>query len=127
MPLEEAEETLDRGQAGPLRGHRVALRERIPQRQPSRAWAGVCPGNDESAGKRKNARTRKGNIHLKAVPVEAANVIPHTKGTYFKDKFFRLKARRGHKRAVMAAHKILVAAYHMLSKGAAYRSLASRT
>ncbi len=88
------------------------------------AWAGVCPGNDESAGKRRNARVRKGNVHLKTVLVEAANAIPRTKGTYLKDKFFRLKARRGHKRAVMAiAHKILVAAYHMLSSGAGYRDL----
>jgi len=88
------------------------------------AWAGVCPGNNESAGKRKNGRVRKGNVHLKTALVEAANAAAHKKGSYLKDKFFRLKARRGHKRSAMAiARKILIAAYHMLSTGASYRDL----
>jgi transposase len=88
------------------------------------AWAGVCPGNHESAGKRRNVKVRKGNTHLKTVLIEAANAASRAKGTYLKDKFFRLKARRGHKRAAMAiAHKILSAAYHLLSKGIAYKDL----
>jgi len=88
------------------------------------AWAGVCPGNNESAGKRKGSRARKGNVHLKTALVEAAAAAARKKGSYLKDKFFRLKARRGYKRAAMAiAHKILVAAYHMLSTGAPYKDL----
>jgi transposase len=88
------------------------------------AWAGVCPGNNESAGKRKSDRVRSGNVHLKTALVEAANAASHKKGSYLKDKFFRIKARRGHKRAAMAiAHKILIAAYHMLSTRSAYKDL----
>ena len=88
------------------------------------AWAGVCPGNNESAGKRKSDRVRSGNVHLKTALVEAANAASRKKGSYLKDKFFRLKARRGHKRAAIAiAHKILIAAYHMLSTGSAYKDL----
>ena len=82
------------------------------------AWAGVCPGNHESAGKQKSGRARKGNVHLRTILVGAAISASRTKGSYLKDKFYRLKARRGALRAALAiAHKILVAAYHMLAKG----------
>ena len=88
------------------------------------AWAGVCPGNNESAGKRKSGRVRKGNVHLKTALIEAANAAAQKKGSYLKDKFFRLKARRGHKRSAMAiARKILISAYHMLATGASYKEL----
>ena len=80
------------------------------------SWAGVCPGNNESAGKRKSSRIPKGNVYLKTALVEAANAAAKAKGTYLRDKFYRLKARRGYKRAAVAvAHKILVAIYHMFS------------
>jgi transposase len=88
------------------------------------AWAGVCPGNHESAGKQKSGRSRKGNVHLRTMLVGAALSASRTKGTYLKDKFYRLKARRGALRAALAiAHKILFAAYHMLAKGVGYREL----
>jgi transposase len=88
------------------------------------SWAGVCPGNNESAGKRKSSRVPRGNIYLKAALVEAANAASRAKGTYLRDKFFRLKARRGYKRAVVAvAHKILVSIYHMLSQQVSYNDL----
>ena len=88
------------------------------------SWAGVCPGNNESAGKRKSSRIPKGNVYLKTALVEAANAAARAKGTYLRDKFYRLKARRGYKRAVMAvAHKILTAIYHMLSHGVCYHEL----
>jgi transposase len=88
------------------------------------SWAGVCPGNNESAGKRKSSQIPKGNMYLKTALVEAANVAARAKGTYLRDKFFRLKARRGYKRAVVAvAHKILVAIYHMLSHEVSYNDL----
>ena len=88
------------------------------------AWAGVCPGNHESAGKQKSGRARKGNIHLRTILVGAAVSASRTRGSYLKDKYHRLKARRGAMRAALAiAHKILVAAYHMLAKGIDYRDL----
>jgi len=88
------------------------------------SWAGVCPGNNESAGKRKSSRIPKGNVYLKTALVEAANAAARAKGTYLRDKFFRLKARRGYKRATVAvAHKILVATYHMLSQQVCYNEL----
>jgi transposase len=88
------------------------------------SWAGVCPGNNESAGKRKSSRITKGNVYLKTALVEAANAAAQAKGTYLRDKFYRLKARRGYKRAAMAiAHKILVAIYPMLSRQVSYNDL----
>jgi hypothetical protein len=88
------------------------------------SWAGVCPGTNESAGKRKSSRVPKGNVYLKTGLVEAPNAASRAKGTYLRDKFYRLKARRGYKRATMAvAHKILVAIYHMLSQQVSYNDL----
>ena len=63
------------------------------------SWAGVCPGNNESAGKRKNNRIPKGNVYLKTALVEAAHAAATVKGTYVRDKFYR----RGYKRAAVAA------------------------
>jgi len=91
------------------------------------SWAGVCPGNNESAGKRKSSRIPKGNVYLKTALVEAANSAARAKGTYLRDKFYRLKARRGYKRAAVAiAHKILVSIYHMLSQNVSYNDLGDR-
>jgi len=93
---------------------------------PSRVsqWTGVCPGNNESAGKRKSARTTKGNCHLKTALIESAHSAARAKGTYLRDKFYRVKSRRGAKRAaVTVAHKILVAVYHMLDKQVSYNDL----
>jgi transposase len=88
------------------------------------SWAGICPGNNESAGKRKSSRIPQGNVYLKTALVEAANAAAKAKGTYLRDKFFRLKARRGYKRAAVAiAHKILVAIYHMFSHQVGYNEL----
>jgi len=88
------------------------------------SWAGVCPGNNESAGKRKSIRIPKGNVYLKTALVDAANSAARAKGTYLRDKFYRLKARRGYKRAAVAiAHKILVSIYHMLSQNVSYNDL----
>jgi transposase len=88
------------------------------------AWAGVCPGNHESAGKHKSAATRKGNVHLKTALVTAAVCGTRKKGSYYKDKYHRLRARRGRLRAAMAiAHKILVAAFHLLAKGVPFHEL----
>jgi transposase len=88
------------------------------------SWAGVCPGNNESAGKKKSSRIPKGNVYLKTALVEAANAAARAKGTYLRDKFFRLKVRHGYKRAAVAvAHKILTAIYHMLTHQRSYHEL----
>jgi len=88
------------------------------------SWAGICPGNNESGGKRRSSRIPKGNVYLKTALVEAANAAAKAKGTYLRDKFYRLKARRGYKRAAVAvAHKILVAIYYMLSHRVCYNEL----
>jgi transposase len=98
----------------------------FPSVRHAAAWAGVCPGNNESAGKRKAQLSRKGNIHLTTALVQAAVAASRTKGTYLKEKYWRLKARRGPMRAALAiAHKILIAAYHMLSRGVGYHDLGS--
>ena len=88
------------------------------------SWAGVCPGNHESAGRQRRGTTRRGNVHLKTALVTAAIGASRRKGSYYKDKYHRLKARRGYLRAAVAiAHKILVAAYHMLATGGPFRDL----
>jgi len=88
------------------------------------AWAGVCPGNHETGGKRRSVKARKGNKHLRASLVEAAIAASRAKASYLRDKFYRLKARRGAMRAALAiAHKILVCAYHLLARGINYREL----
>lgn len=88
------------------------------------SWATMCPGNYESAGKRRGGKTRKGNVHLKTALVLAARAAGKTKGSYLADKYRRLKARRGALRAGVAiGHKILVTAYRMLSGGTDYNDL----
>ncbi|GFP30325.1 hypothetical protein HKBW3S44_00240 [Candidatus Hakubella thermalkaliphila] len=98
--------------------------ERFPTDAHIASWAGVAPGNNESAGKRKSGKSNKGNKWLKATLVEAANATSRTKDTYLSAQYHRLAARRGKKRAALAvAHTILVIIYHMLKKGTSYQEL----
>ena len=88
------------------------------------AWAGLCPGNHESAGKRKKVAARKGNPFLKAILTQAASAAIRKKGSYYQAKFNRLSKHRGYKRSVVAiAHSMAVAIYHMLRKGTSYSDL----
>jgi transposase len=88
------------------------------------SWAGMCPGNDQSAGKRRSGTTRKGSPFLRAALAEAAWAAGRTKNSYLGAQFRRLAARRGHKRAVVAVgHSILVIAFHLLTKDASYVDL----
>jgi transposase len=88
------------------------------------AWAGLCPANHESAGKQKRHGTRKGDPHLKATLVTAAISAARAKGTYLRDKFHRLRARLGTKKAAVAvAHKILVAVFHILERAVPFADL----
>jgi transposase len=96
----------------------------FPSASHASAWAGVCPGNNESAGKRRGRAKRHGNVHLTTALVQAAFAASRKKGSYLKERFWRLAARRGRKRAALAvAHSILVAAYQMLRTGETYRDL----
>jgi transposase len=88
------------------------------------SWAGLCPGNDESAGKRRSTRLRKGGQWLKATLVQSAWAATRKKKSYLQSLFHRIKARRGHKKAVIAvAASMLTAAYHMLKNGVEYDEL----
>jgi transposase len=88
------------------------------------SWIGICPGNNESAGKRKSGRTTRGNRWLKALLVQTAHGASQTKGTYLKAFYHRVAARRGKKRAALAvAHKQTAIIYHKLSEDKPYQEL----
>lgn len=88
------------------------------------SWAGVCPGNEESAGRRKRCRTTHGNRWLRRALAEAAWAASRTKGTYLSAQYRRLAGRRGKKRALMAvAHSLLVIFYHLLKSPVKYQDL----
>lgn len=88
------------------------------------SWAKICPGNNESAGKRKTGRTGHGNRWLRHALIEAARAAARTKNTYLSAMYHRIAARRGANRAAVAvAHAILVIIYHILKKGTTYQEL----
>jgi len=88
------------------------------------SWATLCPGHDESAGKRRSGRTRNGNKWLRRTMSEAAWAASHTKNTYFAAQFRRIAARRGKKRANIAvAHSLLVTGYTMLTNRSHYKEV----
>ena len=94
---------------------------RFPSAAHLASWAGLCPGNDESAGKRRSGRTRFGNRWLKQMLVQCAWAASRTRASSFHGTYQRLKARRGHKRALIAvAHAMLVTIWHLLSRGSEY-------
>jgi transposase len=88
------------------------------------SWTGICPGNEESAGKRLRSRTRKGNRWLRRALAEAAWAASRTKNSYFRAQFRRLASKRGKKRALVAVgHALLVVIYHVLKHGVEYSDL----
>jgi transposase len=98
---------------------------RFPSHRHAASWAAICPGNEESAGKRRTGKTRKGNRWLRTALVEAANsAAGRTKDTYLHAQYLRVKRRRGHKKAIVAVgHSILVAAYYILRDQRPYDEL----
>ncbi len=85
------------------------------------AWAGICPGNNESAGKRRSGRIRRGNPILRAILVECAHAAVRTRGCQFQAYHRAVTSRRGYKRAIVAvAHKMLRTIYAMLRDGKPY-------
>jgi transposase len=88
------------------------------------SWAGMCPGNNESAGKHYSGRTRNGSKWLRDALVESAQAAARSKNNDLAAHYARLKGRRGHKRAIIAVgHSILVVAYHMLTRHQPYHDL----
>jgi len=97
---------------------------RFPSAHHLASWAGLCPGNRESAGKRLSGATRKGSPALRRCLSQAAWAVAKTKNNYLSALFHRITARRGKKRAVIAvAHAILIAAYYILKRRESYREL----
>jgi transposase len=97
---------------------------RFPSAKHLASWAGMCPGQYESAGKRRSGKTRKGSRWLRQVLVEAAQVAAKTKETYVAAQYRRLAARRGKKRALIAlGHSLLVMVYHILIRKQPYQDL----
>jgi transposase len=98
--------------------------DRFPTDHHLASWAGVCPGNNESAGKRKSGKTTKGSRYLRAALVQAAWAASHQKETYLAAQYKRLVKRMGKKKALVAVgHSILVIAYHVLQTRRPYQEL----
>lgn len=99
---------------------------RFPSAAHLSSWAGLCPGNNESAGKRKSGRTNKGNKSLKSTLIQCAKSAQKNKKSFFHAQYQRLVVRRGANRATVAvAHSILIAIYHMLKDGVPFKDLGS--
>jgi transposase len=96
--------------------------QRFPSAAHLASWAGVAPGNHESAGKRASGKTRKGNRFLRPPLGQAAHAAARTKGSYLSAQYKRLASRRGRTRAILAvAHSILVMASYMIQRQEPYR------
>ena len=88
------------------------------------SWAGLCPGNNESAGKRKSGRTSVRSHPFKTILIEVAWAAVKKKGSYYRAKYFKLKARRGPKKSIVAiAHRISKAIYNIIKHGDTFRDL----
>lgn len=97
---------------------------RFPSDKHLASWAGMCPGNNESAGKRRNGKTRKGSRWLRHALIEAAHGAARTKNKYLKSHYHRVAAHRGKKKALVAVgHSILIISYHLLTRGQEYSDL----
>jgi transposase len=101
-----------------------SMEARFPTAGHLLSWAGLCPGNNESAGKHRSTRLRKGNCWLKPLLVQCACAARRKHGSYFKAQFHRLSARRGPKKAACAvAASMLTTIYHMLKDGTPFQDL----
>jgi transposase len=97
---------------------------RFPTAKHLASWAKVCPGNNQSAGKRKGGRAGPASRWLRSILIEAAHAAGRTKRSYYSSMYHRIAARRGKKRAALAvAHAILVTIYHLIARGTSYEDL----
>lgn len=102
----------------------AALKEHFPTADHLASWGGMCPGNNESAGKRKSGKTRKGSPWLRHILIEAAHGAAHSKDSYLAAQYRRIAARRGKKKALVAVgHSILVIVYNLLTRKQEYSDL----
>jgi len=129
-PFEEELELLDTIPGVGRRSAEVILAEigtdmdRFPSDAHLASWAGMSPGSNESAGKRKSGKTTKGNKHLRSTLVQCARAAARSKQTYLSTQYHRIAARRGSNRAATAVgHSILVIVYHILKKRQPYHDL----
>jgi transposase len=129
-PFEEAVELLDTIPGVARQTAEVIIAEigtdmsRFPFADHLASWAGVAPGNNESAGKRRSGKTTKGNHALGLALNHAANAASHTKNTYLSAQYHRLASRRGKKKAIVALeHSILIIAYHIIQRKEPYHEL----
>jgi transposase len=98
----------------------------FPSHRHAASWTGLCPGNNESAGKRKSGKTRKGNQWLRRYLIEASWAAVRKRGTYLSALYYRLVPRRGKNKAIVAvAHSLLVMIYHILKDQVPYHELGS--
>ena len=131
--LQEDNEIIDRLDGTPGINRRVAEiviaeagtdMDRFPNQHHFASWIGLCPGQNESAGKRKSGRTRKGNRAVRCALVEAAHGAVRKKDSYYGVQYRRIAARRGKKKAIVAvAHSMAIAIFHMLKRETAYQEL----
>src|SRR5438270_1525370 len=100
---------------------------RFPSAAHLASWVGLCPGNNESAGKRKSGKVRKGDVWLRTSLIEAAQAASRSKDTYLASQYHHVAARRGKKKAIVAvAHSILRIVWHLLEHDCTYVDLGSR-
>ena len=98
--------------------------DQFPSARDLASWAGLCPGNDESAGKRRSGKIRKGSVWLRRALCQAAWSASRTKNTYLAAQYHRLIVRKGKKRTIVAvAHSMLVIAYYLLKRQCTYQDL----
>jgi transposase len=129
-PVEEALDRLDAVPGIGRPGAEALIAEigtdmtRFPTAEHLASWAGMCPGNNESAGKRRSGRTRKGSPWLRALLVQMAHAAARTRNSSFGAQYRRLVATRGRSRAAVAVgHSMLVTVYSLLKRGTAYQDL----
>lgn len=98
--------------------------ERFPADRHISSWAGLCPGDNESAQKRRSGKAGKGNFLLRTTLITCAHAAVKNKNSYFRAQFMRISSRRGNKRAYVAvAHSMLIAIYHILKDGVVFKDL----
>ena len=97
---------------------------RFPSVKHLTLWVGLCPGNNESAGKRRTGKTRTGNVWLRSALIEAAHAASRTKNTYLAAQYHRIAARRGKKKAIVAlAHSLLTIIYYLVTRDRDFKDL----
>jgi transposase len=129
-PFEDALGRLDEIPGIARRAAQVIIAEigtdmsRFPSAEHLASWAGMCPGNNQSGGRRRSGKTRKGSPWLRSVLVEAAWAAARTRSSYQRTRYFRIRGRRGPKKAAIAVgHALIVCVYHLLRYGTRYRDL----